>query len=237
MTATAAENPTGLPRRSLAALVAAAIALVVIVALVLLFGVARPPTVTPLADDPAPAPPGGVAWTSWDAGEECLHVATPDGSTRELRCSRAGGGEIRGWDEDGITLLDRGPTQELVVIDPATGEVAARRALPSDPEPGEDREPRPLGSGGIDSRYEDGVLTVRHVDEDVVLWAVEAPENYRVDQGAVSPDGEWVVLLDGVGRLLLVPADGSAAPRLWAETEVSWQVPVWEQTPVDVPAA
>jgi len=229
-TPTGSEAPTGLPRRSLAALIGAAIALVAIVAFVLAFGVSRPPALTPLAEDPTPAPPGRVAWTSWEDGEECLHVASPDGTARALRCSRDGGGEILGWDEDGISLLDRGLAQQLVVVDPVTGEVAERRDIDDEP------EPRRPGSGGIDSRYEDGVLTVRHVDQDVVLWAVETPENYRVDQGATSPDGDWVVLLDGVGRLLLVPADGSASPRVWAETDSSWQVPVWEGTPVDATA-
>lgn len=239
MTASTTESTAdrGLPRRGLVTLIGAGVALAATVGLVLAFGVARPPALAALSDEPTPPPPGGVAWTSWDDGEECLHVASPDGTTRELRCTRDGGGEIRGWDEGGITLLDHGPALELIVIDPATGEVVERRD-PEEPdagdaEPGDDREPRPLGVGGVDSRYEDGVLTVRRVDSDVVLWEVEAPENYRVDQGAVSPDGDWVVLLDGVGRLLLVPADGSAAPRVWAETGSSWQIPVWEGTPVD----
>ncbi len=222
----------GLPPRGLLTLIGAGVALVATVVLVLVFGVARPPAVTALADDPNPPPPGAVAWTSWHDDEQCLHVAAPDGATRELRCSRDGGGEILGWDEDGIILIDHGPAQELVAVDPTTGEVVERRS-PDDPERAADREPRPLGSGGVDSRYDDGVLTVRHVDDDVVLWEVEAPENYRIGQGAVSPGGDWVVLLDGVGRLLLVPADGSAAPRMWTETGPSWQVPVWEGTPVD----
>ncbi|MEX2550348.1 MAG: hypothetical protein WD638_08970 [Nitriliruptoraceae bacterium] len=227
MTPTEPDDPTGLPRRNLVALVGAALALVAVVALVLAFGVARPPALTPLTEDPTPAPPGGVAWMGWGDGEECLHVASADGTARELRCPRDGGSEILGWDEDGITLLVRGPAQELIVVDPVTGEVEERRDL------SEDREPRPPRSGDIDSRYEDGVLTVRHTDEDVVLWSVEAPENYRIDQGSTSPDGDWVVLLDGVGRLLLVPVDGSAAPRVWADTDSGWQVPVWEGTPVD----
>ncbi len=222
----------GLPPRGLLTLIGAGVALVATVVLVLVFGVARPPALTALADDPTPPPPGGVAWTSWDDDEQCLRVVAPDGSTRELRCVRDGGGEILAWDGDGIVLVDHGPAQELIVIDPVTGEVVERRSA-GDPDPLEDRQPRRLGAGGVDSRYEDGVLTVRNVEDDVVLWEVEAPENYRIDQGAISPDGDWVVLLDGVGRLLLVPADGSAAPRVWAETGSSWQVPVWEGTPVD----
>ncbi len=215
------DTSTDRPQRSTVALVAAALLLIVVVALVLVFGIARPPALSSLADQPDPAPPAAVAWTSFDPDDgPCLHVARPDGTTEVLVCNLDG--EVWAWDDDGIAVFTYRARDELEIIDPATGEVVERREV--DPE----GRSGPSPGGTVSSRHGDGTLTVTRVDTRDVIWEVDAPEGYRIGQGAVSPDGNWVAMFDSTERLLLLPADGSAEPRVWAEDTTEWDLPVWE---------
>lgn len=219
------DTSTARPERSKAALLTAALLLIVATVLVLVFGIARPPALPSLADVPDPAPPAAVAWTSFDPDDgPCLHVARPDGTTEVLECSLDG--EVWAWGDDGIAVFTYRARDELEIIDPATGEVIERREV--------DREERSrLSPGGtVSSRHGDGSVTVTRDDTREVLWEVDAPEGYRVGQGAVSPDGNWVAMFDSAERLLVIPADGSAEPRVWAEGTTEWNTPVWEGTPL-----
>jgi hypothetical protein len=208
------------------ALIAAAAVVVIAIGLVLAFGMARPPELASLAEEPEPALDAAVAWVRWDR-EACLYVATPDAATREVVCGLRGE-EVLGWEADGIGMLGWEPSEAIEVIDPDTGEVVDVR--PSTGEPWEERE---RGWDRIDSRQHDGVLTVRLAG--TVLWEVEAPEAYWVNPGALSPDGRFVVAFDSADRLLLFDATGERAPRVWLEDVEGWQAPVWQGTPL--PAA
>jgi hypothetical protein len=74
----------------------------------------------------------------------------------------------------------------------------------------------PLDAPDFDgARVEGGRLVVR--DGGTVLWSVAARGSYEVAAGWTSPDGRWVALQDTADRLLLVPADGSRDPVVWAE--------------------
>ncbi|MFU8841146.1 MAG: hypothetical protein ACNA8R_10560 [Nitriliruptoraceae bacterium] len=210
------------PARSLIALIAAAAVVIVTVALVLLFGLARPPALPTLAEQPEPDLPA-VAWLQWDR-DNCLMVATADGALREVTCS-VRGEEVLGWDDDGIALLVWERTEAIEVLDPDTGDVVGRRALPGDP-----WEEREGDWRRIDTRNLDGVLTVRLDGE--VIWEVEAPESYWLNTGTVSPDDRFVVAVDSADRLLLLDATGAQEPRVWLEDVMSWQAAVWEGTPV-----
>lgn len=214
----------GVPPRSLVALILAAVLVVVVVALVLIFGVARPPELAAMADQPDPAPPASVAWTRWDDGFACVDTLTPDGMVAEVACELEGG-QILAWDADGIALWVWGPREMIEVLDPATGEVVDTLAASG----------QRLDEGPMDAlrvRHDDGTLTVHLRDTGEMLWEVDAHQNYRVRAGARSPDGDWVAMFDSAGRLLVVPADGSMAPRVWHETEEHWQAPVWEGSPL-----
>lgn len=209
------------PDRSKPALVGAALLLVVVVALVLVFGIARPPALPSLADVPDPAPPAAVAWTTFDRDDgPCLYVARPDGTTGSLDCNLDG--EVWAWDDDGIAVFTYRAHDEIEIIDPATGAVVERREV------GDGERPGPSRAGTVSSQHRDGTLVVTRDDTREVIWEIDAPEGYRVGQGAVSPDGDWVAMFDSAERLLLVPADGSADPRVWAEDTTEWEVPVWE---------
>jgi hypothetical protein len=211
--------------RSLALLIAAGVLAAAVVVLVLLFGVARPPALAPLAAEPTPAPSAAVAWSAYEQDDgECLHVARPDAEVVRVACEVTGG-MLVAWDDDGIVVPRWGPSDELVWIDPVTGDEVRRDRVAD----GHDVDPH--AQNVVTSRHRDGVLTVTRQDTGEVVWEVEAPDTYRVDNGTVSPDGAWIALVDSASRLLVLPQDGSVAPRVWAEDVPAWTVPLWEGTP------
>lgn len=213
--------------RSLPALVAAAVVIVVVVVLVLLFGVARPPQLATVEEVPTPSPEASVAWSQWGDGGSCIHTVDPQGTRSEVGCGYEGQ-ELVAWTDEGIVVLVGVPRGEAEVIDPDTGQVV-------DQIDGEPEEWFGPGGGAIHSRNLDGTLTVTLRDSGVELWQVDAHENYDVNTGVLSPDGRFVVMVDRSERLLLVPADGSAAPRVWAEVDESWIRPVWEGSTLTAP--
>lgn len=212
------------PRRSIPALLAAGGLVTIVVALVLVFGLARPPELASLADEPEPALTAGIAWTQWEEGGSCLYTLDAAGTEHELGCGYDGEEPVA-WNEDGIAMPVWGPRAGVEFIDPETGEVTETVA-------GEPEEWFGRDDGAVRGRVVDGTLTVTLRDEGVELWRVDVEGDYTVDTGVLSPDGEWVVLVDRSGRLLLVPSDGSAAPRVWHEVDQTWLRPVWEGTPL-----
>lgn len=219
--------PSSSGPRSLPALVAAAVLVVAVVMLVLLFGVARPPQLATVQEVPAPSPEASVAWSQWERESSCIHTVDPQGVRTEVGCGYEGQ-ELVAWNEDGIVVLVWGPREAAEVIDPETGEVVGQVG-------GRPEEWLETGGGAVHSRHRDGTLTVTLRDSGVELWRVEAPENYGVNEGVLSPDGAWVAMVDRSERLLLVPADGSVEPRVWTEVEESWVRPVWEGSDVPTP--
>jgi hypothetical protein len=200
------------------ALVAAAVVVVLVVGLVLLFGVVRPPVLAPLTD---PRFDGAVAFTEWDR-EACVTVLEADGTREQVWCDEFGG-ELVAWAEEGLVVRTwPGDREELVTIDPASGEVLGSVGGHADEGYWREPEVRP-------GRARDGRLEVRH--DGVVLWSTEADDRYEVTAGWLSPDGAWVALQDSAERLLVVPTDGSAPPSVWADDVEPYATLVWRGTP------
>lgn len=207
------------------ALVAAAVVAVVAVGLVLVFGVTRPPQLAATGDDPALVPTAAIAIHGWRDGESCVRVVAPDGATHEAWCHEDGG-ELLGWSDDGIVVRSYGRHDEVeLVLDPETGEVVSSAGA------------RP--ERGTTARYDGVTLTTSRASgssgdlevrlpDGTVLWRVDAPDSYDVTGGWRSPDGDQVALLDAAGRLLVVPADGSQPPRIWAEGFGPWDEVAWQ---------
>lgn len=214
-------SPRGGDRRYLVA----AVGLVVLVTvLVLTLGVVRAPSLGLLKATGASAP-GSVAWTQYNSPDGCmeLRVARPDGSVDTLTC-QPDLGDVVGWDASGITVVSWGPTgQMLETRDATTGEVLDSTAA-------DGVTPVPPVTAGIATERVDGRLVVTLGATSHVLWDVKASRGYDIRSGVVSPDGDWVAMVDSMNRLILVPSVDSAAPIVWATgVEVSsWVCVVWE---------
>lgn len=231
-----ADRPSPPAVRSLPLLLAAAGVVVVVVGLVLVLGVHRPPALPSLADAPEPAPPGAVAWTEWEGGRNCVHTARPDGSTQVLHCSRDGG-EIVGFVDDGIILRTwehQGHT--LQRVDATSGEIVERRTAGGEPD--HEHDPRsfdpivdgePFRGAHVRTTWLDGRLDVEVAGR--VVWQVEVSDAYDLTTGVLAPDGSAALAIDTAGRLLLLPADPGIEPRVWVQDIGRWRVPVWQGTP------
>jgi len=230
VTATVSPPRSG-DRRTVGYLVAGAALIALVAGLVLAFGVMRPPPLDSIAERGV-TPPGSVALLQWDGDGACLaiHVIRPDATSKVSDCDSSLTA-IVGWTVEGVMVtawLDNG--EVLRTYDPATLTMVSSHAI---------SEGKTAGAGAGDGigteTSSDGTMTVYWGADYHVLWRVDAPSNYRVESGTRSPDGRWFALTDSAGRLLLVPADGSASPTVWATgvgANSSWPGPVWEGTPV-----
>lgn len=215
------DGPGAGGRRSVGLLVAAAALVVVVVVLVVTVGIDRPPSLEPLAAG-ADGPDAAVAWLDHTGdGRSCVRIAGPDGAVTDLTCDVVAD-ELVAWSDEGIVVRIWAEVEpRLTVLDPDTGEaVEFRLDVEEDPWMGAPDE-------GVWSRHEDGELVVRTADDEV-LWRVDAPRTYHVSAAARSPDGMWVAAVDAASRLLVLPADGSSEPRVWAEDVDGWTRLVWQ---------
>lgn len=213
----------------------AAVIVVVVAALVAVFGIVPFPDTPRLADQPEPQVPGRLAYLSWDDGESCLHVVDGAGNDLVLTCDPDHGGEGLRWTEDGYIALTvwSVTAREERIIDPATGDTVEVREAPEldelgrVPEPGDLTIPPHVRADGtevrVDSRAGKVEIAVGRPGEPrEVVWEAVGPERYRLEQPSWSPDGEWLLVRDSRGHLLVLGADGDPAPRIWVE-DAGWQ--------------
>ena len=222
----AGESPSALPKRSVAALVAAGALVLVVVAVVVTFGVVRPPDLDSITQGPPVT--GAVAWTQWEGERTCVMAATPDGQVTRVRCDRDYA-DLRAWTDEGIIIHRWSGSGSDVVIDPVSGQVIESRPIPE----GE----QPIYTGeAITSYHEDGMLIVEDLETDDELWRIAIASVYRVHGGTASPDGRWIAAGDSAGRLLVFDRESGSGPRVWVtDVDVGWMV-VWQGTEPTVPA-
>lgn len=219
------------PSRSMGSLVAAIAVLVAIAGAVLVAGVERPPELPALADHPRMTPPTAVAWTTTDDTADdrgpCLRVAEPDGALRSLGCAEGPSAPLVAWDDRGILQRDPGTADdELVALDPTTGDRTGRRATEV---PDTDPWASDVETTTVDGEDRLEVRLVDAPDEPVAVFSTGSA--YDVRYGATSPDGDWLALVDAADRLLVLPLDLDATepvtPVVWAEQVTADQL-VWE---------
>jgi hypothetical protein len=218
-----------MPRGDLRYLIGAAALVVVVGALALVFGIVRPPAFEGLTAAQGAALPGGVAWTEYNERSDCtdLMVARPNGEVESVKCLN-GLDRVIGWTEDGIVTVSYGESGERMdTRDPVTGDVLLSRDVA-----GYDDRPADQGDGAVFSaeRRDGSLVLVDHSGTPV--WETQADARYEIGTIAGSPDGNWVAMTDSAERLLVVRADGSEPPAIWATgiVEWSWMDLIWEGT-------
>lgn len=225
--------------------IAAVVILTATVLLIVLFGFIPLPEVPSLSERPDPAIPGTVAYVDHTGREEaCIYrVDASGGDPTKVYCepSRFFDSALS-WTSEGNIVFQsfEGFGPETVVIDSETGTELAR--VPASPEDELD-EPR-MGFEMAFDRIEraDGALLATNSDfrggasvavsldgTRRILWEVEdAPQDYQFQNAQWSPDGNWILVSDSAGRLIILAAEGPANPRLLVErNEDGYSVPGW----------
>lgn len=208
---------------------------IVVAALVAVFGVVPFPTTPTVAEQPDPAVPGRLAYLVWDRDDTCLHVVDGVGTDTEVTCGLVEhGGGLR-WTDDGYVAVRTwdGAGEAERIIDPATGVTVELRPVPAGDQPGAtppfdpDAGHSRIRADGWEVRTDSrsGRVTVSVGPPEgprEVVWEAAGPASYRLDEASWSPDGEWLLLRDSRGHLLVMGAEGDPAPRIWVE-DAGWE--------------
>ena len=193
---------------------AAGILLVVVVAVVLLFGTTSAPEFPSLYAEGAPTIEGSVAYIDYGR-DDCVHVLdVATGESEELLCEP--GMWVEGWDSDGNLLVhSSGPHfEELLLVDPATGAVVSTREFAPDEDPSL-HQPRSEADRNLRSSSRDGHATLSY--REAVLIDVEGSRDYSFWAYGVTEDEAYAWVCDSEERVLVVALDGSGGP--WIVTE------------------
>jgi hypothetical protein len=215
-----------LERRQTVGLTVAAGILVVVAVVVAMFGIVAYPDTPLVLDQPDPVLPGRLAYLTWDDGEGCLHVVDGRGNDDELTCGELGGELIRWTDTGYVAVRSWSPSgAEEWIVDPVTGEVVDVVPVERNgdrPEVPDPFQPWAETADGrvaeVSSRAGDVRVTVRDgAGPRATVWEATGPSTYRLEGVSWSPDGDWLLVRDSRGSLLVLGADGDPSPRTWAE--------------------
>lgn len=244
-------------RRAIVAVVAAGVVIVAAVAVILAFGLIPVPEYPSLAEHPDPSIPGTVAFIQYpdrpDVSGPCLYLVPASGGTpRQVLCEAFGeGGPM--WTKDGKVVLWKYPSSYLIV-DP-TSEPTSVERVPGDPEGFKeapmfmmdraqvrddgatvltDRSWETAGAASVVVQSPDGTTRT-------LLRPERAPADYRFDWAMWSPDGNWVLVTDSDGRLIVADArGGDPNPRILVDGlrvyggNVSWYIPGYDRYTIDL---
>jgi len=238
-------------RRAIVSIVAAVSVLAVVTVIIFVFGVIPLPDFPSLADQPDPSIPGTVAYVEFDDTRCLVTVPAAGGETREVWCGQQYM-EYPSWTADGmLAILDYNAEPTYLLIDPATGTEVDRirqadqtGATGPFPTPSGNRQERPDGATVRTEGRQDGEASVIvRVDgsEQTILSVEGAPSDYGFIEVQWSPDGEWVLVSDSEGRLLIVGADGTPGARVLVDglrpygAQAAWYIPGNATYTVEVP--
>jgi hypothetical protein len=240
-------------RRAIVSIVAAVLVVVLVTAIILVFGVIPLPEFPSLADQPDPSIPGTVAYVEFD-DEPCIFtVPASGGEAREVWCGRDYV-EFPAWSSDGLlVLMDWTAQPTYVLIDPATGNEVDRVPIDDIDRPG--TQPLPYPPEARQDRADGGTLringprggasavTVRLPggEDRTIVSVKDGPTDYWFVQAQWSPDGEWVLVSDSAGRLLIVADTGDPEARVLVEglqewgPQAAWYIPGDSTYTVNIP--
>ena len=220
-------------RRGPWAAVAAAVVLLGTAA-VILWGRVPLPSFPDLAAAPDPAIAGTVAYLQPELNRGCIRlVPASGGESTELTC-RFDGVEALFWTPDANLLVLTAWEDGLgaTVVDPESGATLQRVPLAVGDKPSELNQDLYTRDGQrlvvVDEGRGRPALMVRTGDTSSTLLTVEGPADYRFEAAQWSPDGNWVLLTDNHGRLLVLGDGGTPGPRVLVDVgEPSWVMPAW----------
>lgn len=245
---TTSEVPKVTDRRRTGIAVGAALVLVAVVTVVVaIFGVRRPPEFPLLGEQPDPTIPGTIAYVSNEPdGATCVHALPASGSEApvELHCAEVRHGWIErlAWTESGDLVMTGSGlrsdphAQEMLVVSYPEGSVLDQTNVDHLAHLDEPVE-RPDGLRVFvrGDRHGDTVSVVVSDDGDErTVSEIATDGRYELRSARWSPDGEWILVADSEGRLLVVGVDGGDPrvlleseddPWRWQEAFVAWHVP------------
>ena len=237
-------------RSTTAALLAGGI-VVVATAVIVIFGFVPIAEYPPLAQEPDPELSGMIAYSipedsdhADEFGSRCVYVLElPEGQAREITCREEIGWSMA-WTDDGWLIVESfGRFNEfeqefhdfgLALIEPVEGGAFETASYEGDP--------NFLFSGQRQTRQDGTRVRIDGAGTTVVLSSPDgstrdlfgsdtAPSNYRLNEAQWSPDGEYVLVVDTEGRIIVASASGDPRPRVIAETgheyegTMAWYLP------------
>ena len=236
-------------RSTTAALVAGGIVIVAI-AVIVIFGFVPTPEYPPLAEEPDPELSGLIAYSipedsdhADEFGSRCVYVVEfPEGQADKITCRDEIGWSMA-WTDDGWLIVESfGQFNEfepgfhdfgLALIEPVEGGAFETVSYANDPNFlfSDHRQTR---KDGTRVRVEEGGTTVVLSSPDGstrdLFGSDSAPSNYHFNEAQWSPDGEYVLVVDTKGRIIVASASGDPLPRVIAETGQEYEVTMaWYQ--------
>jgi hypothetical protein len=219
-----------------------AILVFILIAVVLL-----PPVTTAMATvaGPLPSAPFEVPGTlvSATGPDGCVRIVDGRGAHTTGCVTVVGEGPVEAfWNADDDLIVTTGGFDTALALDPATGATLG----------GVSRGKINRGRGDLsedayvnrDEMTQAGYVTtegskvVRRYDNartrgpmepyaqlrpDEILLDVGGPPWFRLQHALFSPDGEWLIVHTNYSQVLVAPADGSAAPRVWTQGPLRWE--------------
>ena len=247
-------SPRAGNRRTVFALVGAGGVVVVVTAIVLVFGVIPLPNYPSLIESPDTSIPGTIAFIREirETGPCLFVVPAAGGQPREIGCEFDGrqiewGGSIAFTPDGNVVLgvFDQIRGIALVVIDPETGALLQDLALTDSDKPPDEtlielrarRMVRADGTRLLLDGPERGIRARNADGSERGVLVPDGPRDYGFVDAQFSPDGDRVLARDTEQRLIIVGADG-VNPKLLATdaTDAAWYVPGYTTYTVDVVA-
>lgn len=199
-------------RRAVGSAVAAVAMFAVAVGVILLWGRTTPPQLPSLAEQPEPRLEAAVAYIAEGSGEQpCVVVVDLSDGSRDVRgCPDVDLSEATVSD-DGRTVraVGRHPAGRLELTFDADG-LASRRLVTGDEAPRAEQLPEPHRAQRADATrvvtgYGDDRAEVTVFDADGRVRAQRRFDggDYAITRARWIGDGEWLVLFDNAGRLLV----------------------------------
>ena len=239
-------------RRAVVSIVGAVVVLLLVTVIIVIFGVIPVPEFALLSDQPDPSIPGTVTYVGVDDDPCLFTVPASGGQPDEVWCGRESV-EFPVWSSDGLLVLtDWSAEPTNLLIDPATGTQVDRvpvgdQGAEGEPPPRSLDERRERSDGAVvitDGRGNgEAAVVVRFLDgsEQTIVSVDDTPADYYFYDAQWSPDGEWVLVTDNAGRLLIVGADGTQAARVLVDglqdwgAQAAWYIPGNDTYTVDIP--